>query len=104
MCIHKKWISYIRAGTGYSLILRMEANLNKLTKDQKESLSMGLAAGMKSLLHQFKNRHVKPVFKVLESKNKKMQTDAQGADCPHCGHYCTGKTVFCTPPVERAAD
>lgn len=18
--------------------------------------------------------------------------------CPHCGYYCTGKTVFCTPP------
>jgi len=21
--------------------------------------------------------------------------------CPHCGYYCTGKTVFCTPPIER---
>ena len=23
------------------------------------------------------------------------------ANCPHCGTYCTGKTVFCTPPIER---
>lgn len=20
-------------------------------------------------------------------------------NCLHCGHYCTGKTVFCTPPL-----
>ena len=20
--------------------------------------------------------------------------------CPHCGHYCTGKSVFCLPPTE----
>ena len=20
-------------------------------------------------------------------------------NCPHCGQYCTGKTIFCTPPI-----
>jgi hypothetical protein len=29
-------------------------------------------------------------FKLAESK---------GAGCPHCGHYCTCKTVFCAPPI-----
>jgi hypothetical protein len=23
--------------------------------------------------------------------------------CPHCGYYCTGKTVFCLPPVTGEA-
>ena len=21
--------------------------------------------------------------------------------CPHCGYYCTGKSVFCTPPLDN---
>ena len=22
--------------------------------------------------------------------------------CPHCGEYCTGKSVFCNPPIEES--
>ncbi len=22
--------------------------------------------------------------------------------CPHCGYYCTNKTIYCIPPKERA--
>ena len=36
---------------------------------------------------------------LKKAKNKKLQTDAQGAGCPHCGHYCIGKTAFCNPPI-----
>ncbi len=39
------------------------------------------------------------MFKVHEN-NKKLKMDAQGAGCPHCGHYCTGKTAFCNPPIK----
>lgn len=21
--------------------------------------------------------------------------------CPHCGHYCSGSTVFCNPPIKN---
>jgi hypothetical protein len=21
-------------------------------------------------------------------------------ECPHCGHYCTGNTIYCLPPIE----
>lgn len=24
--------------------------------------------------------------------------------CPHCGYYCTCKTVFCTPPIEKQGE
>ena len=24
--------------------------------------------------------------------------------CPHCGEYCTGKTVFCNPPIPQYDD
>ena len=39
--------------------------MNKLTKKEKEILSMDLEAGLNSLLEQYKNRNNKPVFKVL---------------------------------------
>ena len=25
----------------------------------------------------------------------------EAGGCPHCGYYCTGKTVFCTPPIQK---
>lgn len=25
-------------------------------------------------------------------------------NCPHCGFYCTGKTIFCTPPIVTELD
>jgi hypothetical protein len=24
----------------------------------------------------------------------------QNKVCPHCGYYCTGKSIFCLPPQE----
>lgn len=40
---------------------------------------------------------------ILEVKNNnKLKMDDQGAGCPHCGHYCTGKTAFCNPLIKSA--
>lgn len=36
-------------------------------------------------------------------KKKKVKTEKQIL-CPHCGYYCTGKTVFCTPPYIEKKD
>lgn len=32
----------------------------------------------------------------MKEENKKEEL------CPNCGYYCTGKTVFCTPPISQA--
>ena len=52
----------------------------------------------------FREKLSKAVLEIEKRPNTQLKTDAQGAGCPHCGHYCAGKTVFCTPPINRAAD
>lgn len=31
----------------------------------------------------------------------KFMWDEQDYLCPHCGYYCTGKSVYCITPKER---
>jgi len=51
----------------------------------------GYDAWLKKMRNKFKKKN-----------NKKLKLDAQGAGCPHCGHYCTGKSAFCNPPIKSA--
>ena len=37
-----------------------------------------------------------------KKKLKELAADIEGLSCPHCGTYCHGKSVFCTPPLNTA--
>lgn len=34
---------------------------------------------------------------VKRGPRPKADREPRGAECPHCGHYCHGKSAFCTP-------
>lgn len=66
--------------------------MNKLTKEQKKTLSMDLESGMKSLLEQYENRNDKPVFKVLGSEESAVEHgQALCGDASWCCEFRRGK-------------
>ena len=42
------------------------------------------------------NAWVRDITAWLELNSKVFEEQ-----CPHCGYYCTGKTVFCTKGTEK---
>jgi len=33
--------------------------------------------------------------------NKKKPKKEKESTCPHCGTYCTGKSIYCLPPIKE---